>query len=107
MTIEQRYQRVRMCVFRPEYLVVHTKPDDADFTALIDAIVELQEIVEKRSTRKLHCGVCAQLIGTIGLTVRPFVGYCAPCSERMVKRLAEEEDKQDIAIPMGDPNATR
>ncbi len=30
--------------------------------------------------RKLHCTGCGKLIATIGLTVRPFDGWCATCS---------------------------
>lgn len=45
MNISDRYQRVRMCVFRPEYLATHAVSSDEDFTRLIDTIVEYQEVI--------------------------------------------------------------
>ncbi len=41
-----RYQRIRMAVFSPEYLIVHSEFTETDFTALIDGIVALHERVE-------------------------------------------------------------
>lgn len=42
--LSDRYRRIRMAVFRPEYLDAHIEFTEEDFTRLIDEIIRLQEI---------------------------------------------------------------
>ncbi len=52
----ERYERIRMAIFSPDYLVSHREWNDEDFTALLDCIVALLEcpVRLKRLLKAIH-----------------------------------------------------